>query len=306
MADASPGYHVEPTQGSLEQAMLQESLKRMCQERAHRVRRRVVALATNGGCFLGASLSCVDILTYLYTAWLRIDMRSLNNPDRDYLLLSKGHDVPALYALFVDLGMLSDERLQRHLQLTDDIYWHPNRNIPGVEFHSGSLGHLLSVGIGIALDIKMASANGRVVVVLGDGELNEGSIWEAVLVAAAKRLDNLVAIVDRNGFQANVATEQLLPLEPLEAKFGAFGWRTARIDGHDFDALAAGMSSVDAGSGQPAVIIADTKRGYGLPSITGRADRWFCNFSPAEIEMLLAELEGHHGAQLTSPSITVR
>ncbi|WP_139556496.1 transketolase [Methylotetracoccus oryzae] len=273
---------------------------------AHRVRRRVVRLATDGGCFIGASLSCVDLLAYLYTHWLKVDQQRLDDPDRDYLLLSKGHDVPALYGLLAELGWLDPSRLQRHLKVDDDIYWHPNRRIPGVEFHSGSLGHLLSVGLGIALDIRLRGGTGRVVVVLGDGELNEGSIWESVLVAAAKGLENLVAVVDRNGFQANVATEELLPLEPLTDKFATFGWHARRVDGHDFSALAECFDTVPVGCGRPTVVIADTVRGKGLPSIEARADRWFCNFSADEVTQLLGELDGTRSAEITSEVLLVR
>ena len=273
---------------------------------AHRVRRHIIRMATNGGCFIGASLSCVDILTYLYDSWLRLNPDRLNDPDRDYLLLSKGHDVSALYGLFAELGIISPARLANHLSTRDHIYWHPNRNIPGIEFHSGSLGHLLSVGLGIALDIRLCAGPGRVVVILGDGEINEGSIWEAALVAAAKQLDNLIAIVDRNGFQANVATEDLIPIEPIEDKFLAFGWDTRRIDGHNFSSLEAGLAKVPISKNKPTVIIADTVRGKGLPSISARADRWFCNFSANEIEMLLEELDGHRSAQLESETIIAR
>ena len=273
---------------------------------SHRVRRHVIKMATNGGCFIGASLSCVDILTYLYGNWLNLHRDRLADPDRDYLLLSKGHDVPALYGLFAELGFIEPERLGNHLRPDDDIYWHPNRNIPGIEFHSGSLGHLLSVGLGIALDIKLRRGPGRVVVVLGDGELNEGSVWEAALVAAAKGLDNLVAIVDRNGFQANAATEDLIPVEPIEQKFIAFGWSAARIDGHDFNALEQGLATISLAAGRPSVVIAETVRGKGLPSISARADRWFCNFSAREIEMLLDELEGTRQAELESEAIVAR
>jgi transketolase len=273
---------------------------------SHRVRRHVIKMATNGGCFIGASLSCVDILTYLYANWLNLHRDRLADPDRDYLLLSKGHDVPALYGLFAELGFIEPERLGNHLRPDDDIYWHPNRNIPGIEFHSGSLGHLLSVGLGIALDIKLRRGPGRVVVVLGDGELNEGSVWEAALVAAAKGLDKLIAIVDRNGFQANTATEDLIPIEPIEQKFIAFGWSAARIDGHDFNALEQGLATIPLAAGRPSVIIADTVRGKGLPSIAARADRWFCNFSPREIEMLLEELEGRRQAEIESEAIVAR
>src|SRR5262249_12147978 len=152
-------------------------------------------------------------------------------PDRDYLFLSKGHDVPALYATLAELGYLDPARLERHLDPKDSIYWHPNRNVPGVEFHSGSLGHLLSVALGVALDITLVGGSNRVYVVLGDGELNEGSVWEACLVAAALRIKNLVAIVDRNGCQANARTEDLVPLEPLADKFRAFGWDCRSVDG---------------------------------------------------------------------------
>jgi transketolase len=285
---------------------MNESEEQELRETAHRVRQHVVRMATDGGCFIGASLSCVDILTYLYRRWLRLRADRLDDPERDYLLLSKGHDVPALYGLFAELGFIEASRLERHLKTDDHIYWHPNRTVPGVEFHSGSLGHLLSVGIGIALDIKLRLGQGRVAVVLGDGELNEGSIWEAVLVAAAKRLDNLVAIVDRNGFQANLATEQLIPLEPIADKFEAFGWTATRVDGHDFKALEQGMAQIPKAPGRPTAMIADTVRGQGLPSISGRADRWFCNFSAAEIDMLLEELEGTRRAVIESDIIVAR
>src|SRR5262249_27578666 len=149
--------------------------------------------------------------------------------DRDYLFLSKGHDVPALYGTLAEFGFVDEKRLDRHLSPEDSIYWHPNRAVAGVEFHSGSLGHLPAVAIGVAMDIQMSGGSNRVFVVVGDGELNEGSVWEAALVAAARKLDNLVLIVDRNEFQANVRTEDLVPLEPIEAKFAAFGWAADRI-----------------------------------------------------------------------------
>jgi transketolase len=175
-----------------------------------------------------------------------------------------------------------------------------------VEFHSGSLGHLLSVGIGVALDIKLRKGTNRVFVVLGDGELNEGSIWEARLVARSHHLDNLIAVVDRNHFQANMRTEELNPLEPLEEKFEAFGWRTTRTDGHRFDMLEDAFSHLPIEKEHPTVIIADTVRGKGLPSIEQRADRWFVNFTHEEVEMLLRELHGEGVAALASETLMVR
>jgi transketolase len=190
---------------------------------ALRVREHIIRMATDGGCFIGASLSCADLLVFLYMRFLNLSKDNLRDLSRDYLFLSKGHDVPALYGTLVELGILDEERLQNHLKIIDSIYWHPNRSVPGVEFHSGSLGHLLSVAVGVAMDCKLRKQNNKIVVIVGDGELNEGSNWEACLVAHAYKLDNLIIVVDRNLFQANLPTEQLIPLEPLEYKFMAFG-----------------------------------------------------------------------------------
>jgi transketolase len=156
------------------------------------------------------------------------------------------------------------------------------------------------------MDIRMSGGSNRVFVIVGDGELNEGSVWETSLVAAARTLDNLVFIVDRNGFQANVRTEDLVPLESIEAKFAAFGWATDRIDGHDFDALERSLARVPFERGKPSVVVADTVRGKGLPSIERRADRWFVAFSAAEVASLLEELHGGAEAALTSQVRIVR
>jgi transketolase len=273
---------------------------------ALRVREHVVRMSAGGGCFIGASLSCADVLVYLYSRVLRVSPASLEDPERDYLLLSKGHDVPALYGTLAELGFFPVERLARHLDTADSIYWHPNRNVPGIEFHSGSLGHLPSVAIGIALDIKLRGGASRVYVVVGDGELDEGSVWEAMLVASAKRLDNLVFIVDRNEFQANVRTEELLPLEPLDAKFRAFGASVVVADGHDFGELERTFAALPHGQGKPSVVIARTVRGKGIASLERRADRWFVAFTAKEIEGLLAELRGGAAAVLTSEIKVVR
>ncbi|NOT09136.1 MAG: transketolase [Gemmatimonadales bacterium] len=263
-------------------------------------------MAAGGGCFLGASLSCTDLLVYLYARSLDIDPDEPARPDRDYLFLSKGHDVPALYGTLAELGFFPVSRLERHLSVDDALYWHPNRAVPGVEFHSGSLGHLLSVGIGVAYDLRLRGSARKVVVLVGDGELNEGSIWEALLVAGALRLGNLVVVVDRNGFQANLPTEALVPLEPLAAKFEAFGCLTVSTDGHDFGALDAAFAPLEAPRDRPAVVVARTVRGKGVPSIEARADRWFCRFTDLEVEALLRELHGASEAALQSEALLVR
>jgi transketolase len=270
------------------------------------VREHIIRMSTDGGCFIGASLSCADLIVYLYKEILRVSPDTVKDPDRDYFFLSKGHDVPALYGTLAELGFIERERLKNHLKTSDSIYWHPNRAIPGVEFHSGSLGHLLSVAIGVSLDIKIRGGNNRVFVILGDGELNEGSVWEALLVASTQKLDNLVAIVDRNEFQANIRTEDLVPLEPLEPKLEAFGWEVKRTDGHDFGKLEAAFRNLPFTASRPSIIVADTVRGKGLPSIEQRADRWFVNFTHAEVDMLLKELHGQKISELTSETLMVR
>lgn len=273
---------------------------------ALRVRESILRMSTDGGCFTGASLSCTDIIVYLYAKYLRISPETINNPDRDYLFLSKGHDVPALYATLAELGFIEKERLLQHLNINDNIYWHPNTSIPGIEFHSGSLGHLLSVAMGVAYDCLVKKQNNKIVIILGDGELNEGSIWEGLLIASALKLKNIIVIVDRNKFQANVRTEELIPLEPLESKFSAFGWNVQRIDGHDFNAIESALLFSNENDDMPQVIIADTVRGKGVPSIEDRADRWFCNFTHADVENLIKELYGHESQHLDSSIFHVR
>ena len=260
--------------------------------RARKVREHILRLTALGGCFIGAAYSCTDLVVYLYSRFLNIDKRSLDNSHRDYLFLSKGHAVPALYGTLVECGILEASRLENHLTTRDDLYWHPNRAIPGIEFHAGSLGHQMSVAAGVALDCKMKGTNNRVVVIAGDGELNEGSMWEAMLVAAAYKLDNLITIVDRNRLQANLETEDLIPLEPLAQKFISFGHAVRTIDGHNFPDMEDVFLNVPFEQGKPNIVIANTVRGRGLADIENRADRWFCCFSADEVEVLQKKLQG--------------
>ncbi|HCA43827.1 MAG TPA: transketolase [Bacteroidetes bacterium] len=273
---------------------------------AFNVRQHIIRMSTDGGCFIGASLSCADLIVYLYKEFLNVNLDNLDNPNRDYLFLSKGHDVPALYGTFAEIGFIEKDRLKNHLKTNDFIYWHPNRNIPGIEFYSGSLGHLLSIAIGVAIDCKLRGQTNKIVVILGDGELDEGTIWEGALVANAYNLDNLICVVDRNHFQANIETEKLIPLESIEDKFKAFGWGTSSCNGHDFESMEKAFKHFPLKENKPSIIIADTKRGKGLPSIEARADRWFVNFKPEEIDMLLEELKGGAEADLTSETIVAR
>lgn len=273
---------------------------------ALKIREHIIRMSGNGGCFIGASLSCADIILYLYKEFLNVSPENLADPNRDYFFLSKGHDVPALYGTYVELGWLEESRLSNHLKTNDTIYWHPNRNIPGVEFHSGSLGHNLSVAMGVAMDCKLRKQKNKVVVVVGDGELNEGSMWEGLLVASAYKLDNLIIVVDRNQFQANMPTEELIPLNPLKKKFEAFGCAVKKVNGHNFEKMDETFKKFPFQKGKVSVVIAETVRGKGLPSIEKRADRWFVNFKPEEIEGLLSELHTKKKTKLTSETIVAR
>jgi transketolase len=254
------------------------------------VRENIINMTGNGGCFIGSAMSCCDIILYLYEKFLNIEIDDVNNIERDYFFLSKGHAVPALYGVLVEMGFFEKKRLHNHLLPNDDIYWHPNIKIPGVEYHSGSLGQLLSISIGVALDLKLRGMKNRVVCLMGDGELNEGSNWESFLIAAAYKLSNLIIIIDRNKIQANKKTEELIPLEPLDLKLAAFGLEVQKMDGHDFYGMHDVFTNLNFSIGKPNVIIANTTRGRDLPSIENRTDKWFCNYSAEEIKTLMNEL----------------
>lgn len=258
------------------------------ESRALRARRDIIAMSGRGGCFVGAALSCVDLLVYLYSEVLRVSPASAEDPARDVLLLSKGHAVPALYAVLAERGFFSPELLDGHLTPGSGVYWHPNPRLPGVEFQSGSLGHALSVGMGLALDARLSGSARRVFVLLGDGELDEGSVWEGLLVASGLELDNLVLIVDRNRLQANVPTEALIPLEPLADKLAAFNLVVQSCDGHDFGSLERALSHAGRERKRVSCVVANTVRGKGLPSLEGRTDGWFVH---GHVPTLLEELE---------------
>ena len=258
--------------------------------RALAARRDIIEMSARGGCFLGAAMSCVDTLVSLYSGVLRVSPETARDPGRDVFLLSKGHAVPALYAVLAERGYFPRSLLDGHLSVESGVYGHPNPRLPGVEFLSGSLGHCLSVGMGLALEARLSRSPRRVFVLLGDGELNEGSIWEGLLAASAFALSNLVLIVDRNRLQANVPTEDLIPLEPLADKLRAFGVAVQTCDGHSFDALERAFAALPYHAAQPSVLIANTLRGKGLPSLEGRPDCWFVQ-AQGKLDALLAELE---------------
>ncbi len=262
-------------------------------DRARRVREHVLDMAAKGGCFVGAAFSCVDILVCLYDSFLKIDNKNFKNLNRDYLLLSKGHGVAALYGTMIETGLLEKSSLKPTLSANPGegrLYLHPDRRLPGVEFFSGSLGHGLPLAVGLALDCKLRGYSSRVVVLTGDGELNEGSNWEALMVAKAYKLDNLLIIVDRNHFQANCRTEDLIPLEPLADKFNAFGCSTRTINGHCFEEIQNTLKDIPFYTDQASVIIAETIRGKGIAKFENRAESWFMELTESQSETYKANL----------------
>lgn len=238
---------------------------------AARIRRHVVEMCAGGeGGHLGGSMSVADILAALYFAVMRVDPGRPDWPDRDVFVLSKGHGALALYAALAERGFLETGELETYGRPGSRLMGHPVRAVPGVEMPTGSLGHGLALGLGFALAGRLAGSTRRTFVVTGDGELQEGSCWEAAGCAAAMRADRLVAIVDRNGLQLTGRTEEISPLEPLAGRWRAFGWSVREADGHDPAALAAALSAAPWEPGRPSVLLARTEKGHGIPFIAGR------------------------------------
>lgn len=209
-------------------------------------------------------LSCIDILNVLYNRILNVSPDSFEDPDRDRYIHSKGHSVEALYVVLADRGFFPEEELETLARYGSHFVGHPTRKVRGIEHNTGSLGHGLSVSVGLALAGKMDNRPYRVFTLLGDGELAEGTNWEASLAAAHYGLDNLVAIVDRNAMQITGKTEDLCALEPLGEKFRTFGYSVRTADGHDVAGLAQVLGHVPFEPGKPSVLIARTVKGKGV------------------------------------------
>jgi transketolase len=265
-------------------------------ERARRVRERVVDLCAGPeGGHLGGSLSLVEILVTLYFGVLRGDPAGEPAPDRDVLLLSKGHGALALYAVLAERGVLSDADLAGYGRPGSRLGGHPARTVPGVEMPAGSLGHGLALANGYALAGRRDGWPRRCFVVLGDGELQEGSVWEAAMATAALGLDRVVSIVDRNGLQITGATEHTVGLEPLADRWRSFGWTVREVDGHDPAELWAALAAVPAASGRPTALLAHTVKGRGLPYLEGRRESHYARLGPRGLARARATLRADRG-----------
>lgn len=239
----------------------------------------------------GGSLSCVDILNVLYNRILNVPPQNIHDPTRDRYIQSKGHSVEALYVVLADRGFFPESDLETLYRYGSPYVGHPTRKIPGIEHNTGALGHGLAFGVGAALAGKKDNAAYRVYTLLGDGELAEGSNWESMLAAAHYHLDNLTAIIDRNGLQISGRIEDVCGLECLTAKFQAFGWAVRSVDGHDLAALAEVLSSVPFEPAKPSVVIARTVKGKGVSFIENRAEWHHKVPSDQQYEQAQRELE---------------
>ena len=239
----------------------------------------------------GGSLSCVDILNVLYNRVMNVSPDNFNDPDHDRYIQSKGHSVEALYTVLADKGFFPREELDTLGQYRSHFIGHPTRKVPGVEQNTGALGHGLSVAVGMALAAKLDGHSYRVFTLLGDGELTEGSSWEAAMTAAHYKLDNLVAIVDRNGLQITGPTENVVALEPLEEKFSTFGFAVRMCNGNDVDDLVVTLEQVPFEPGKPNLILAHTIKGKGVSFMENQVGWHHKVPTDEQLAQALAELE---------------
>lgn len=243
-------------------------------QRSKQLRKLIVqALEGGGRGHIGSSMSLVELLRVLFDSYL--DYRAINPnwPDRDRLILSKGHGCLALYAILADKGFFEREELRSFCQFDSRLGGHPERGkVPGIEASTGALGHGLPMGIGMALAAKIRKQTYRVVVVVGDGEINEGSVWEAAMSAAKHKLSNLTVFVDYNKLQSYGAIREVLDLEPLADKWHSFGFEVEEVDGHDINALEQLTKRLPLNSQKPTAIICHTIKGRGFHFAEGRAE----------------------------------
>lgn len=248
------------------------------------------------GGHIGGAFSCTDILVTLYYAVMRIDPHNPRWEGRDRFVLSKGHSVEGLYAILADLGFFPKEELDSYRGFHSRLIGHPTNRVPGIEVNTGALGHGLSVGVGMALAGKMDGKDYKVYVLMGDGELAEGSVWEAAMAGSHYKLDNLIGIVDRNRLQIGGSTEDVMALEDLRAKWQAFGWEVLECGGHDFQNLVETFGKIPAVSGKPHVVIANTVKGKGVSFMEHQVGWHHRVPNEEEYAQALQELEHMMGA----------
>jgi len=258
--------------------------------KANLIRQDILKISYNGNVgHIGSALSIVDILTVLYFSIAKVYPQKPNHPDRDRIILSKGHSCAALYSILYRKGFFSKEFLYTYHKNNTQLAAHPEIHIPGIDAGTGSLGHGLSLAAGIALAGKINKAKYRVFAALSDGECDEGSTWEAALVAAHHELNNLTAIIDYNKIQAFGRTNNVTNLEPFKEKWQSFGWQTIEIDGHNHKQLQTALSKKS--TNKPTIIIANTILGKGISFMEDDLEWHYWNLSDEQFEKALEELK---------------
>lgn len=245
----------------------------------------------------GGSLSCIDILNVLYNKVLRVSPDQAASPDRDRYIQSKGHCVEALFVVLADRGFFPESDLNTLCKYQSHYIGHPTKKIKGVEQNTGALGHGLPIATGTALAAKMDKKDFRVYTLMGDGELPEGSNWEAALSAAQYQLDNLCVIIDKNSLQITAATKDVCNTDPLDKKWEAFGWAVKEVDGNDVDALLSAFNSLPFTAGKPSVIIANTIKGKGISFMENQI-KWHHGVPNKEQYELAQQELDHHLSEL--------
>ena len=247
-------------------------LVRELEKRAIEIRKRIVEIIhkASGG-HIGGSLSSVDILVALHFGIMNIDPKNPNMKGRDRFIMSKGHSVEGYYATLENKGFISTEMMDTYGQFNSPLAGHPTRETPGIELNSGALGHGLSVGVGLALAAKRSGEKYRTFVLMGDGEHGEGSIMEAAAAAGHYKLNNLLAIIDRNQLQISGRTENVMAVDDLEGKYKACGWSVVHCDGHNIDELLKCFRNAEAQTEKPTVVIAHTVKGKGVSFMEDKA-----------------------------------
>lgn len=260
---------------------------------AELARLNVLRMVRAGGSgHLGGALSCIDIVTALYFATMRVNPQAPKDPNRDRFLLSAGHKAMAQYAVLGRRGYFEETLYDTYGSVGSKLGGHPDlHKLPGIEANTGALGHGLSIAAGMALGLRAASNGGRVFTILGDGELPEGANWEGASIAAHHRLDNLVAFVDVNDLQISGPTAEVMNMEPIADKFAAFGWNTVTIDGNDIDAVLDAVSTADGEKGRPTVVVARTTKAKGISFLEGTLASHY--WKPTVEELDRAEREVH-------------
>lgn len=251
---------------------------------AYKLRQDVVDMIVNGkGGHIGGDMSVMDTLVTLYFKEMNISVDNFNTKDHDHFIMSKGHSVEALYAVLAEKGFFPIERvLKEFSQFGSMFIGHPNNKLPGIEMNSGALGHGLPVAVGMAIAERMNKSKNRVYVVMGDGELAEGSVWEGAMSGANYRLDNLCSIIDRNRLQISGSTEDVMALDDLHRKWDSFGWHVIDVDdGNDIEKLARAFEESRMVKGKPSVLIANTIKGKGSSVMENKA-AWHHHVPSAE------------------------